>query len=314
MLGSDRKEVHQSVSQANQTTKAIAMTEPASTAVPPADPAMEQASTEAVGREGRELPTEPGVWFDYAKQPWLWDCEGNHAEISDYGLVGTWFPKQRATRGGWSKAVPESELTRINHIAAESSVDTAKVRAIIDEAIAESNATTRETIERLERKLREARYDAQKERWRVDGLHVWMEKAIPECKTGTGDIEHNFFCQLDALKAKLAAAHAQIKELRLRLLSAAGDDLCRLSQEEIKELTSGAVQIPPKGEFLASCERFHEQIAAGPGVLSGCLTLAQLIAENEKLKQQLAGKDTIINAAVATPAGGKERNVLNGRA
>ncbi len=73
-------------------------------------------------------------------------------------------------------------------------------------------------------------------------------------------------------------------QLRQRLLSAAGDDLCRLSQEEIKQYTSGEVQIPPKGEFIASCERFHQQIAEGPGVLGNCLTLAQLIAENEQLR------------------------------
>jgi len=83
------------------------------------------------------------------------------------------------------------------------------------------------------------------------------------------------------------AMQARIAELRTRLLSAAGDDLCRLTQEEIKAYTSGAVQIPPKGEFIASCERFHEQIAAGPGVLKNCLTLAQLVAENEKLTNEL---------------------------
>lgn len=76
-------------------------------------------------------------------------------------------------------------------------------------------------------------------------------------------------------------------DARRRLLSAAGDDLCRLSQDEIKELSSGGVQIPPKEEFLASCERFHQQIASGPGVLPNCLTLAQLIAENEKLRREL---------------------------
>jgi hypothetical protein len=78
------------------------------------------------------------------------------------------------------------------------------------------------------------------------------------------------------------------ERLRLRLLSAAGDDLCRLSQEEIKTYTSGKVQIPPKEEFLPSCERFHAQIASEAGVLEGCLTLAQLIAENAKLEAENA--------------------------
>jgi hypothetical protein len=90
-----------------------------------------------------------------------------------------------------------------------------------------------------------------------------------------------------ALEASHAALQAELEAVRLRLLSAAGDDLCRLSQEEIKELSSGRVQIPPKEEFLASCERFHEQIASGPGVLSNCLTLAQLIAENAALQAKL---------------------------
>jgi hypothetical protein len=93
------------------------------------------------------------------------------------------------------------------------------------------------------------------------------------------------------------AAKAEVAKLRLRLLSAAGDDLCRLTQEEIKAYTSGEVQIPPKEEFIASCERFHQQIAAGPGVLSGCLTLAQLIAENERLKEQLVEAERVRNNA-----------------
>jgi hypothetical protein len=93
--------------------------------------------------------------------------------------------------------------------------------------------------------------------------------------------------RLAALEASHAALQAELEAVRLRLLSAAGDDLCRLSQEEIKELSSGRVQIPPKEEFLASCERFHEQIASGPGVLNNCLTLAQLIAENTALQAKL---------------------------
>lgn len=56
-----------------------------------------------------------------------------------------------------------------------------------------------------------------------------------------------------------------VKRFRQRLLSAAGDDLCRLTQDEIKALSDGSVKIPPKEEFLASCERFHAQIAKESG-------------------------------------------------
>jgi cell division protein FtsB len=91
-----------------------------------------------------------------------------------------------------------------------------------------------------------------------------------------------------ALCKSVRQVEAENAQLRLRLLSAAGDDLCRLSQEEIKAYTSGKVQIPPKEEFLPSCERFHAQIANEAGVLEGCLTLAQLIAENAKLDAENA--------------------------
>lgn len=82
---------------------------------------------------------------------------------------------------------------------------------------------------------------------------------------------------------RLAELEAEIERLRTRLLSAAGDDLCRLTQDEIKAMTAGSVQIPPKEEFLASCERFHAQVAGEAGVFGNCLTLAQLVAENETL-------------------------------
>lgn len=101
------------------------------------------------------------------------------------------------------------------------------------------------------------------------------------------------------IKATFDALTAENADLRLRLLSAAGDDLCRLSQDEIKRYTSGEVQIPPREEFIPSCERFWEQTAAKAGVLTGCLTLAQLVAENAKL---LAERDTA-NAALAAKNG-----------
>lgn len=85
----------------------------------------------------------------------------------------------------------------------------------------------------------------------------------------------------------IAAKEAECEELRRRLLTAAGDDLCRLTQEEIKAMSAGAVKIPPKEEFLASCERFHAQVAGESGVMSNCLTLAQLIAENAELRREL---------------------------
>lgn len=80
----------------------------------------------------------------------------------------------------------------------------------------------------------------------------------------------------------------QLKEecqrLRTRLLTAAGDDLCRLTQEEIKAMSAGEVKIPPEEIFLASCKNFHGQVAGTVGVIPNCLTLAQMIAENEQLR------------------------------
>lgn len=99
------------------------------------------------------------------------------------------------------------------------------------------------------------------------------------------------------LSIELAAMTAENERLKLRLLSAAGDDLCRLSQEEIKELSSGGVKIPPREEFIASCERFHAQIAGEVGVLGNCLTLAQLIAENAKLTAERDAARNEINSA-----------------
>lgn len=102
--------------------------------------------------------------------------------------------------------------------------------------------------------------------------------------------------ELTAERDALAKENA---DLRLRLLSAAGDDLCRLTQEEIKAYSSGAVKIPPREEFIPSCERFHAQTAGTVGVLENCLTLAQLVAENQKLTNQLAEAERERDDAIA---------------
>ncbi len=107
---------------------------------------------------------------------------------------------------------------------------------------------------------------------RAGGVKSWEEMAADK----------------DSLGRRNRELRLENEQLRMRLLSAAGDDLCRLTQDEIKKYTSGEVQIPPLEEFLPSCQRFHEQIAAGPGVLNNCLTLAQLIAENAKLERKNA--------------------------
>lgn len=115
----------------------------------------------------------------------------------------------------------------------------------------------------------------------------------------------------------IAELRSEIERLKIRLLSAAGDDLCRLTQEEIKAYSSGAVKIPPKEEFIASCERFHSQIASEAGVLTNCLTLAQLIAENQTQAARIASLESELAAAKAEIADLKVSEALgdelNGR-
>lgn len=68
-------------------------------------------------------------------------------------------------------------------------------------------------------------------------------------------------------KDRIKALEEELEATRQRLLSAAGDDLCRLTPEEIKAMSAGGTKIPPKEEFLESCERFHAQVAKETGVL-----------------------------------------------
>lgn len=107
----------------------------------------------------------------------------------------------------------------------------------------------------------------------------------PFCKGG--------FSEPDEIVVERDAARKEVERLKQKLLTAAGDDLCRLTQDEIRQMSLGAVKIPPKKEFLASCERFHAQVAGEAGVMEGCLTLAQLVAETEQLRKQ---QDTLSDA------------------
>ena len=117
--------------------------------------------------------------------------------------------------------------------------------------------------------------------------HIGDDHKNPAAKAIVEDA-YELSLHYPTLIESLAERDAEIERLRTRLLSAAGDDLCRLTQDEIKAMSAGAVKIPPKEEFLASCERFHAQVAGEAGVLGNCLTLAQLVAENERLKARIA--------------------------
>lgn len=129
------------------------------------------------------------------------------------------------------------------------------------------------------------------------GICPWCDEIYPLEGSSVREFAESHLQQCNnhpmrAVEQQLTAEKAEVKRLKQRLLTAAGDDLCRLTQEEIKDLTGGKVPIPPKGEFLASCERFHAQVAGEAGVNQNCLTLAQLIAENERLKQSLGAEES----------------------
>lgn len=233
-------------------------------AAAPPDPAVEGKDTLT-----RDLPDEPGLW-------WYQDVPECDDIIDGMSVLGRWVrfrvqffegepwtihstgdnpARMKACRGRWSRAIPASSL-----------------------------AALKAECERLEAENNDYIIGSQYVAKRLTELGAHLGLSGEAFKNfGWGQVQS----EISAAQATLAEQQKTIADLRLRLLSAAGDDLCRLSQEEIKELSSGAVKIPPKEEFLASCERFHAQIAAGPGVLSGCLTLAQLIAENERLTREL---------------------------
>ncbi len=69
------------------------------------------------------------------------------------------------------------------------------------------------------------------------------------------------------------------ERLRASVRNQSGDNLCWLKGDEAK--------IPPRAEFLESCARYHAQISEERGQLHGCLTIAQLEAEVQRLRDAL---------------------------
>lgn len=114
------------------------------------------------------------------------------------------------------------------------------------------------------------------------------------CECNNCQIE--FFTKLAARYPSPQSAICQLMDenerLRSAVLNAAGDDLCRFSQEEIQQMRLGMIKIPPWEEFGPSCKRFHDSMAAERGVLEGGKTIAQLEAENELLRGLWADSET----------------------
>ncbi len=75
---------------------------------PPASPA--PAAVKLDAGMGLELPNETGIWFDYAGNMWrISIVDQNMTEIGRDGHFGTTNFLSRATKGGWSKAIPSPE-------------------------------------------------------------------------------------------------------------------------------------------------------------------------------------------------------------
>jgi hypothetical protein len=90
--------------------------------------------------------------------------------------------------------------------------------------------------------------------------------------------------------AKIERLEAENARLRAAVINQCGDNLCWLKERKLG-------QIPPKEEFLASCARYHEQIARDRGVVHGCMTISQLEAELEKYRQRLEWVMPILSLA-----------------
>lgn len=75
---------------------------------------------------------------------------------------------------------------------------------------------------------------------------------------------HELIDKVEVLTAERDAARASV-------LNQAGDNLCWFDP--------ASTPLPPKEEFLESCNRFWQQTSQKSGVSSGCMTIAQLERE-----------------------------------
>lgn len=81
-------------------------------------------------------------------------------------------------------------------------------------------------------------------------------------------------------EAAMEWALLEIERLRKSVLNQSADNLCWVEDPE-------QVKMIPRDQFLESCARYHTQMSAERGVIPGCMTIAQLEAEVERLRGEL---------------------------
>ena len=131
--------------------------------------------------------------------------------------------------------------------------------------------------------------------------HSWRAKADPQnypqvseadrrCQEcGAISPEHFTRCESHrqrSVEEQIAALTAERDRLRLAVLNQCGDNLCHLTDEEATEAGASG-RIPPWPEFQESCRRFHALVSRQSGELTGCMTIAMLEAEVQRLTAEL---------------------------
>ena len=85
-------------------------------------------------------------------------------------------------------------------------------------------------------------------------------------------------CVIDTLEP--TDLQEENQRLRSAILNQCGDNLCWITDP-------ATAKILPEAEFLESCRRYHAQLQAENGVVSGCMTVAQLEARVLELETEL---------------------------
>lgn len=107
--------------------------------------------------------------------------------------------------------------------------------------------------------------------------------------------------RVEQLRHDLARTHCEVGHLKAAIREhrdQRGDDRCHLDDQKLYAVLGEGdadpyahdATLPPKGEFLRSCERYWHQRQPKSGtdaIVSGCMTIAQLEADIASLSRNL---------------------------